>query len=426
MNNISKVAVALVGVAGLAMMAETAQAQTVVANGTGSSAGRLFAGQTPAFVCDFIAGQPPLYFKDTGNPPNQTEWQCKVSGVNHVFRYSATNSSDGFLKQPNGAVGTATFLNTAGCPAGTAFTIAGKAVLQSVCPAGTPTQTLPVHFGASDVKATSIHQTGNGASIAPPASGHLTTTPVVSVPFTLVVGGNVRGKDPVTGNPTTLLSITEGQARQILAGLVTDWTVLGLDTTTANKTIITCQRTVGSGTLATLDEAVMRTGFWGGGINPTASATNVFNPSSGNVKSCVENNPNAIGYIDSDTVPNLLLSAYQIGISGQAVNAGALGTGAARMKDLRCGRYIYWADWNVVTRNAGVEVAPVNAIAGTNLAIQKWIDQATLNNPLPDYWVSQNDMFVFKNDDRGPFNWFTPSGNGEDAATVCKKAGSTF
>ena len=59
------------------------------------------------------------------------------------------------------------------------------------------------------MKATSIHQTGNGASIAPPASGHLTTTPVVSVPFTLIVGANVRGKDPVTGNPTTLLSITD-------------------------------------------------------------------------------------------------------------------------------------------------------------------------------------------------------------------------
>lgn len=426
MKTISKVALALVGVAGLALAAETAQAQTVIANGAGSSAGRLFAGETPVFVCDVIVGQSPLYFKDTGNPPNQTEWQCKRGGVNHTFRYSATNSSDGFLKQPNGAVATATYLVTSGCPAGSPVTIAGHAVSQSICPVGTPTTTLPVHFGASDVKATSIHQTGNGSSIAPPASGHLTTTPVVSVPFTLIVGANVRGKDPVTGLPTTLLSITEEQARQIFAGLVTDWTILGLDTTTANKAITTCQRTVGSGTLATLDEVVMRPNFWAGGINPTASATNVFNAGSGNMKSCVENNPNAIGYIDSDTVPNLLLGAYQIGINGQAVNAGALGTGAARMKDLRCGRYIYWADWNIVTRNAGVEVAPVNAVAGTNAAIQAFVDKATLNNPLPDYWVGQNDMFVFKNDDRGPFNWFTPSGNLEDAATVCKKAGSSF
>lgn len=426
MKTMSKLAIALVGVAGLALAAESAQAQTVIANGTGSSAGRLFASQTPSFVCD--ASPTPLYFKDTGNPPNMTEWQCKRGGVNHIYRYSATGSADGFLKQPNGAVATATYLVTSGCPAGTSTTIAGHTVLQSVCPAGTPTTTLPVHFGASDTKATSFHQTGNGVSIVPPASGHLTTTPVVAVPFTLVVGPNVRGKDSA-GNLTTLLSITEEQARQILAGLVTDWTILGLDTTTANKTITTCQRTPGSGTLATLDEVIMRPNFWVGGINPATTASspnNIWNPSSSNVKSCVENNPNAIGYIDSDTVPNLLNGAYQIGISGQVVNAGALGTGAARMKDLRCGRYIYWADWNIVTRNAGVEVAPVNAVAGTNAAIQAFVDQATLNNPLPDYWVAQNDMFVFKNDDRGPFNWFTPSGNGEDAATVCKKAGSTL
>ena len=143
MKTISKVALALVGVAGLALAAETAQAQTVIANGAGSSAGRLFAGETPVFVCDVIVGQSPLYFKDTGNPPNQTEWQCKRGGVNHTFRYSATNSSDGFLKQPNGAVATATYLVTSGCPAGSPVTIAGHAVSQSICPVGTPTTARP-------------------------------------------------------------------------------------------------------------------------------------------------------------------------------------------------------------------------------------------------------------------------------------------
>jgi ABC-type phosphate transport system substrate-binding protein len=422
MKTMSKVAVALVGAVGLAMAAESAHA-VVEVNGAGSSAGRLFAGETPVFICD--SSPTPLFFKDTNNPPNLTEWQCNVSGVPTIYRYAASNSSNGFLKQPNGATATENYMVTSTCPAGSAVTIGGHAVLQSVC---NPVTTTPkvVHFGASDVKPTSFHQTGNGSSIATPANGHLTTTPVVSVPFALIVGGNVRGKDPVTGNPTTLLSVTRDQAKQIFAGAVTDWTVLGFDTTTADKSITTCQRTVGSGTLAALDEIIMAPSF----INPATTAVNpknIWNASSGNMKSCVENNPNAIGYIDSDTVPNLLLGAYQIGINGQPVNAGALGTGPARMKDIRCGRYIYWADWNIVTRNAGTEVTPFNPIVpGTDLAIQNFITQATLHNPLLDYWVGQNDMFVFKNDDRGPFNWFTPSGNNENAATVCQKAGSSF
>ena len=424
MTNLSKVAVALVGVAGLAMMAETAQAQTVVANGAGSSAGRQFAALSPVFVCDVIAGQPPLFFKDPGNPANQTEWQCKVGGVNHVFRYSASASADGYLKQPNGAVGTAPYLVTAGCPAGTPATIGGKAVLQSVCPAGTPTQTLPVHWGGSDVKASSFHQTAFGTTLPTPASGHLTTTPSVIVPFAIVVGGNVRGKDPVTGNPTTLLSMTQEEIRQILAGNVTDWTQLGYTVSAGSTAIVTCQRTVGSGTLAALDEIMMRTKFWTGGINGTASATNVANASSSNVKSCVETNLNSIGYIDSDTVPNLLNGARQVAISGMNVNQGAVGTGVARLKDLRCGKYPYWADWNFITRNAGVEVAPVNAIAGTNAAITALGDSMLNNNPLPDYWLSENDTFVFKNDDRGPFNWLQFSNAGTDVTTVCKYSGS--
>jgi ABC-type phosphate transport system substrate-binding protein len=415
MKTMSKLAIALVGAAGVALAAESAQAQLVL-NGAGSSAGRLFAGESPATIC--AASPTPLLFVSSEGTPNKYEWQCTVNGVaNSRIRYSATASADGYLFQPNGAIGTAVYLNVATCPVGTPVTILGKTVNRSVCPAATPTQTLTVHWGGSDTKASSQHQSAFGTTLTPPASGHLTATPTVIVPFSIVVGGNVRN-----GLGTPLVSMTEDESRQILAGNVANWTDLGYSVSAGSAAIVTCQRTVGSGTLATLDETMMRTKFWSGGINPVASATNVANASSSNVVTCVNTNQNSIGYIDSDSVnaTNFPNGAYQVQIGGQPINAGALGTGVARLTALRCGRYPYWADWNFVTRNAGVEVAPIGAAAGTNAAITALQVAMTNNNPLPDYWLSENDTFVFKNDDRGPHNWFTPSGNGTNIATVCK------
>jgi ABC-type phosphate transport system substrate-binding protein len=423
MKTLSKMTIALVGVAGLAMAAETAQAATIVANGTGSSAGSRFAGLAPAAVC---AGSTttPLFFQSTENPPKKTEWQCTLGGNLTIIRYSATASADGYLKQPNGATATAIYLITSGCPAGTPATIAGVSVLQSTCPSTTQTQSLVVHWGGADVKASSIHQSAFGNTQVPPADGHLSTTATVIVPFSIVVGANVRGRDPVSGTATPLLTLTEEEIRQIFAGNVTDWTQLGYTTSAGSTVIVTCQRTPGSGTLATLDETIMRTKFWAGGINPTASATNVNNAGSGDMSNCLQNNANSIGYLDSDSVASLVGGAYQIAIGGHPVNNGTLGTGKARLTDLRCGKYPYWADWNFVTRNTGVEVAPVSAVAGTNALITNLQAAMVTNNPLPDYWLSENDTFVFKVDDRGPFNWFDPSGNGELVVNVCKSAAS--
>jgi ABC-type phosphate transport system substrate-binding protein len=415
MKSMSKLALALVGVAGLALAAETAQAQLVL-NGAGSSAGRLFAGDSPADICANLPK--PLLFVSSEGTPNKYEWQCTVNGVaNSRIRYSATNSSDGYLKQPNGAVGTATYLDVATCPVGSDVTILSKTVSRSVCPSNTPTQILTVHWGGADVKASSIHQSAFGTTITPPASGHLTATPTVIVPFSIVVGGNVRN-----GLGAPLTSLTQDEIRQIFAGNVLNWTDLGYSVSAGSAAIVTCQRTVGSGTLATLDETMMLTKFWSGGINPLASATNVANASSSNMVTCINTNQNSIGYLDSDSVnaTNFPNGAYQVQIGGQPINNGALGTGVARLTALRCGRYPYWADWNFITRNAGVEVAPISAVAGTNAAITALGNSMLAHNPLPDFWLSENDTFVFKNDDRGPHNWFTPSGNGTAIATVCQ------
>jgi len=343
-----------------------------------------------------------------------------VNGVaNSRIRYSASQSEDGYSLQPSGAIGNATYLNVAGapgCPVGVPVTILGKTVNRSVCPANQATQSLTVHWGGSDVKASSFHQTAFGVTQAVPASAHLTTNPTVIVPFAIVVGGNVRN-----GSGGTLTSMTENEIRQILAGNVLNWTDLGYQVTAGSAAIVTCQRTVGSGTLAALDETMMRTKFWTGGINGTASATNIANASSSNMVTCINTHQNAIGYIDSDSVnaTNFTAGAYQVAIGGQPINSGALGTGVARLTALRCGRYPYWTDWNFITRNAGVEAAPIGAAAGTNAAITALGNAMATNNPLPDFWLSENDTFVFKNDDRGPHNWFSPTGNGTDISTVC-------
>jgi len=432
MKTMSKLAIALVGMAGVALAAETAQAQLVL-NGAGSSAGRLFAGDSPALLCD--AGTTPLLFVSSEGTPNKYEWQCTINGqANSIVRYSASASADGYLKQPDGAIGTAVYLNTATCPAGSSTTIEGVTVLKSVCPSTTPTQTLTVHWGGADVKAGSLHQTGNDGTgviktLTPPATSHLTTLNTVIVPFSIVVGGNVRGVDPVTGNPVPLLTLPEEQIRQIFNRAVTSWSKMGYTVINGGSDVITtCQRTIGSGTLATLDETIMRPKYWTGGISTVLAFPNVWNASSSNMVSCINGDGSSIGYLDSDSVTatNFPNGAYQVAIGGQPINNGALGTGKARLTALRCGRYPYWADWNFIVRTAGTEAAPINAPVGTDAAISQLQTLMTTHNPLSDYWLSEGDSFVIKNADRGPFLYQAQSPNGEFASAVCKGAASPF
>jgi ABC-type phosphate transport system substrate-binding protein len=425
MNSAKVLFVTGLAVAGAVLAADLAQAQTVVANGTGSSAGRQYAALVPAFVCD--GNTTPTFFRSHENPPNRTEWQCLRGGVPHVYRYSATGSAEGYTKLPNGATATAAYLDLNACPATAPATVGGRTVNQAICGSSAtpaPSVNLPVHFGAADVKPSSLNVSANGETQSPPPAGHLTPTPIVAVPFAIVVGGGVRGANGVD----LLKNLTQLEVRQILAGDVEgfggDWVTLGHNTNSGNKAIVVCHRTVISGTLAALNQTVMQAPFAFPGINPIASPTNIFNASSSNVKTCVENNPNSIGYIDSDTVPNLLNSAYQVALDGFLPSNPTLGAGIAKTRDLRCGKYAYWSDWVIVTRNSGVEVAPTNAVPGTNAAITAFRDAAINNNPLPDFWGATNDMFVAKNDDKGPHLFLPTNGNGVAASSVCANTGS--
>lgn len=429
MKSMKTLLCACLGLAASLVAANLAQAVDLVLNGTGSSAGRQYAFLIPTDtqLCDNT--QTPTVYQSAENPPNRTEWQCRLSGGNRTYRYAATGSADGYTKQPNGASAQAAFLDISACPTPTAATVGGRSVNQAIC--GTvqnpaPSVNMIVHFGGADVKASSLNVTANGETQSPPASGHLTANPIVTVPFAIVVGGGVRA-----GGGGTLLNLTQAEVRQILSGDVQadggDWTTLGHDTNSGNKSIVVCQRTVISGTLATLMQTVMQSPGWFTSINPVASAGNVFNPSSSNVKTCVENNPNSIGYIDVDTVPNLLNGAHQVALDGFLPSNPALADGVdgvGKTRDVRCGKYIYWADWNIVTRNAGIEAAPIGAAAGSNALLALYQARAIATNPLKQFWVDQTNTFVFKNADAGPHHWFTPNGNNRNIATECSNAGS--
>jgi hypothetical protein len=97
---------------------------------------------------------------------------------------------------------------------------------------------------------------------------------------------------------------------------------------------------------------------------------------------------------------------------------------SARLKDLRCGDYPYWANWNLIVRTNGVDgLAAPGATAGTDpvpagtqALLEAYAAAAIANNPLPGFWATQAEMFVSKNQDTGPHNQL-PGG-----ATFCQKA----
>jgi len=228
-----------------------------------------------------------------------------------------------------------------------------------------------------------------------------------------------------------LNNLTQAELRQIFSGDVQaeggDWTTLGHNTNSSDKTIVVCQRTAGSGTLATLAQTIMQSPGWFTNINPTPDTVNpgtmnIFNPSSSNMQGCIQNNPNSIGYLDDDTT--LTGGAHQVAVDGFLPSNPGLTAGIDRTRDVRCGKYIYWADWNIVTRKSTIDGAPINAAPGTQALLNLYQSRAVVTNPLPNFWADQTNTFVLKNSDAGPHHWFTPNGAGADAGTKCSNDGS--
>ena len=445
----TRYALALVGAMGLMAAAESAQA--IDLNGKGSSAGRNFASQTTGEVCNNALPATFYYTANATNDPTlpsaRTEWRCTVAGApgTTVLRYHGRASQDGFisLNSTNVLLNTDGYLNTqvAGCtllgaPNPRAFGGHPSVTIFS-CPSNQPLLTnLPMHYGASDVQSSSFTQSAFGVSVTPTvfAPGvDLTTLPVIAVPFGIAVGGGVRQG----AGPGLLDNLSISDLQQILSGTVTNWTTIGNTTDTVGQTNITvCQRTPGSGTVAALDQTIMRKGP--AAINPTripavgapalGAVGNLNNIASSDVVNCMNNtggvNPNnrmSIGYIDSDSLGLIApAGAHFVKVNGFQVFDGTLPATSARLKDLRCGDYPYWANWNLVVRTNGVDGVPITGggtvPVGTQAVLEAYLNAALANNPLPGFWATQAEMFVVKNDDQGPH------ANIPGGETFCQKA----
>lgn len=404
----------LAGALMVAGWAGIAQAQTVELNVGGSSAGRNFATDVPLNLCD--AAPLPNRYSTADN--NKITWVCNRGGSPIIIRYSATGSSDGVNKLLQPAANPASnmlFLDhslTTGCtgPVVVIRPSDGKQYNNTTGCNNTNTVSLPTHMGASDVQGASFHQSGPvGTSVTPLDDSTLNSVQTAIVPFSLFVGkGVVRDVAGAPGGQIGGLSRMEIEA--IFNRNVTDWKRLGFGTVTdaapgvleATSPIVLCLRNAGSGTKAAFDETVMIN------ANETSvgSTSVIFSSSSSGVLTCLSTNRRSIGYMDSDAVVNFnpggsqAGNAYPIRIDGGLANDPSL---TDPKRDLKCGKYPYWAGWRLNRRTTSEGVG-IDALA------QAFVDNAGLQTtigiiPTGAYWASDEEMAVSKNQDRGPIAW---------------------
>lgn len=404
----------LAGALALAGWAGVAQAQTTEMNGGGSSAARNFMTDIPLNLCD-AAPLPSRYASADGN---KITWVCNRGSAPVIIRYSATGSSDGvnkLLQPASNPASNMLFLDhslTTGCTGPTVVTRPSdlRQYNNTTGCANTNTISLPVHMGAADVQGASFHQVGPvGTTVVPLDDSTLNSVGTAIVPFAIYVGkGVVKDVAGAPGGPISGLSRLEIEA--IFNRSVTDWKRLGFGSVTdlapgvleATSPITLCLRNAGSGTKAAFDETVM--------INnnetSVANTSVIFSSSTSGVLSCLATNRRSIGYMDADQVVSFnpggaqAGNAYVIRVDGGLANDPSL---TDPKRDLKCGKYAYWSSLRLNRRTAS-EGASIDALT------QAFIDNAGLQNtigfiPTGAYWASDEEMAVFKNQDRGPISW---------------------
>jgi len=137
-----------------------------------------------------------------------------------------------------------------------------------------------------------------------------------------------------------------------------------------------------------------------------ANATSVFSSSSSGVLTCVANNRRSIGYMDADQVVSFnpggaqAGNAYVVRLDGGLAHDPSL---TDPKRDLKCGKYAYWAGWRLNRRTTS-EGAAIDALA------QAFVDNAGLLAtisviPTGAFWAADEEMAVSKNVDKGPLIW---------------------
>lgn len=395
----------------------TSVVQAAELNIAGSTAGRFLAIDVPLNLCP--PSPVPTHYVSASNDLHV--WTCDVLNST-IIRFASTSSYQGIdkLLSPASSPGSQVqFLNhnlTTGCTGPIPQTRPSDNKQYNLvlnCSNGNLTP-LGVHMGVSAVEGDSFHQVGPlGTFVNSIDDSVLNSVPVVTVPYSIFVGKGVV--KVVGGGPGGQIDgLSRLQIEQVFARGVTDWQRLGFGTVTdaapgqleATSPIVLCLRSAGSGRKAAFDETLM--------INTTetslANASVIFSSSPSGVADCLAAHRRSIGYMVTDEIlyfnsqigpngPNFG-KAYVIRVDGGLANDPSL---ADPKQDLKCGKYAFWTPLRLYRRLTSEGV-------GTDSLAGAFVNNAQAASTIgilqtAAYWVSNDEMVVIKNSDRGPLNW---------------------
>ena len=210
--------------------------------------------------------------------------------------------------------------------------------------------------------------------------------------------------------PTTITNLTRLQATLLFSGQVQTWDQLGQYFTA--QPVILCLRHAGSGTHATLDNAVMTAGQsgWGSPLvtaqqSPTDASNNGttitwFNNASGDEMNCVNGDTTAANSIDGNAYP----SGTTVGAIGYSDADASAGSNTVEIKyngyfptrsGLRDGVYDFYAIAHYYTSKTGD--AAHNTLATDMI---KWAESpANMAPAKANYWATVAEMNVYKTSD---------------------------
>ena len=330
---------------GVGVLASNVEALDIYATGS-SSALRLIR-DLPLSVCD--NAWPITHFESSDR--NMQLLQCRFSGVDINFHYSARGSADGVYPvddhtggprskgQYNGKGAFAFIKHSNPAISGCGVTVPVSKTFYDVDSASVITQVIqenstcinppksnnvdwspflydqvPTHFGFSDVQFTSFGQVSPGGSEPADPAPNVTEHRLMVVPFSIVVQNSVRRVDAAGNNIGPIHNLTQTQIEQIFSRRVRDWKELGYAVTndlagtqavpSGPHTIRLCLREYGSGAKAAFDNVLMKeeADEW----SVTTSATVFYSAANSDVRDCMNDVPGygvglygKIGYIDS-------------------------------------------------------------------------------------------------------------------------------
>ena len=293
-----------------------------------------------------------------------------------------------------------------------------------------------VDVGASDVSSDSFVQASHGlnngaigttsldidltdAAQGPPAGTSFVETPrqPIIVPFSFFVNNNL--------STTTVPNLTRQQILLLMSGNIYNWKMFGKHY--PDKQVTVCHRHAGSGTLATLDQAIMRgdraLSQW---ALPAAydtaapSAKVLFHDGSAGLMGCVNTNGSvdatidtnsiAIGYADSDANVSAVdaagnETAKYANVHRIKFNGGGEGLTPANKTDygysavkyeIKYGAYEFWsAQWmylrNVANTAADATVRDLYRSLMSYAATTD-LSTCTATSKLGCYWLNQKDL----------------------------------